>query len=154
MAAPKFFADVLWDTSVLPNRIVVTDPLTGQKTTYDKKAPGGLPLAASYPNGVDSRGASPGSIGQMVESINQNISYYCYNGATFTPYPYDCLTNAYDNGSSIVTYPGLIPSRYITMGPGEGAGSADKLQVNGIGVVNATYESTDIRTPPDYLPSV
>jgi hypothetical protein len=137
MAAARFFADVLWNTSVLPTTIVVGG------TTYTKQNPDGTPLPASI-NGVESRSiVSPEDKDQMIQSINQNISFYCYK-ASFAPYPYNCLTNVY-NG---VTYPGLIPSRYITMGPGSGAGSADKLEVNGVGEANATYETTDIRTPP------
>ena len=131
------YADVLWDTSVLPASITVGG------ITYLKKNQTGGTLASSI-NGVESRiNSNPTTELAMIARINRNISYYCYGGAEDEPLPFDCKTTA-------IPY----PSRFIIMNGTVTVGTqsqmADQLIVTASNTVN--YLQTDWRSPPDYNP--
>lgn len=138
---PGLYADVLWNTALLPAFIVNT--ATGAR--IDKKAG----LAASI-NGVVWDVPNPTSKLEMIDGINAIITFECY-GVRINP-GYVCTQNVYDGVTA-----NNIPSRYIVMGgtatPGDSF-KADQLQVNGVGSANADYLQTDWRSPPNYLPGV
>ena len=127
--SPGFFADPLWNTSILP---VIPDRT---KT----------PLLAASTNGLRLVGGNPSNITAMINSVNTNISIACYSGAIDG---YDCLTMCLGSRYVIMTGgPDSSPNTVPQLG--------DQLIVRAPGgLANVEYIQTDWRTPPNYLPVV
>jgi hypothetical protein len=135
----ELYADVLWNTGLLPNSITVGS------TTYQKRAPGQPPgsLAASI-NGVvvQGRTSNPPDGPASIVSINKTITYWCYGGEEDVVV-FDCLTTS-------IPY----PSRFIIINGTVTAGTqtqvADQVIVTSTG--QHSYLATDWRSPPAYAP--
>ena len=101
---PGVYADVLWNTNILPIIPGVT-----------KTATGSIDGIATTPF------ANPTTDAQMISRINSLIAATCYSAEG-----YDCLQNTYGG----ITY-NNIPARYVWMGAGN---AADQLIVTAPGV--------------------
>jgi hypothetical protein len=147
----QLYADVLWDTSLLP--AFVRDDLGN---AVFKQVSGSI-------NGVDigtTSIANPLTQAQMIFRINTVISDVCYGGAAYveaTNTGFNCLKNQYTTNDQGTTTGQNIPSRYIIMGgripTGQGLviNQADLLQVTAVD--QSTYLQTDWRSPPNYTQS-
>ena len=133
----ELYADVLWNTALLPDEIVVGG------VTYEKSAPGGFTLAASI-NGqvVFGNVSNPIDAPGMITRINETITYYCYGGED-NVVVFDCLTTTIPYPSRFVIMNGTVPRFTQTQ-------QADQLIMTAFNAY--TYLGTDWRSPPAYLP--
>ena len=142
----ELYADVLWDTSLLPPYI--KNPAGEWKNKSS---------VARY-DGIPWDNANPTNGSAMRININTRISLVVYGAAS----GYDCTNNVYGEEGN-VEYPLVtvnnIPSRYVVMGGnnnlpvGTQRQQADLLEVTAANATTGwTFLQTDWRAPPDYNP--
>jgi len=142
----QLYADVLWNTALLPDYV---------------KGDNGLPVAKQVPANTQYLEIAVNPLDQlsMIARINTVISARCYQDTIYnetTNTGFNCLQNAYVGPDGPIVGQN-IPSRYVVMGgripTGQGLvrNQADQLLVTAVG--QSTYLQTDWREPPNYTQS-